>query len=246
MERVRGFLSSLLRSTARRFEGWSAEADVRFCPPEYCFGLLEGLVVLGRDGVTMPPLLPLTLDGADDIVAGHADVLTVDERCVALVEDRHVSDRLERPAAANVEIVGRRANLDETQLGEPVPGARPVAVAGDLLAPVGLVEDQAAAGGVRHHLTADAVEAGIADQLALITFQYVDAPADRSLVTPHLLEPLVLVFEHGSEGTAEVLGDLEVLHATTLDESRHLLALDRRHLDDEITNRKAHDRSESH
>lgn len=194
----------------------------------------------------MPPLLPLTLDGADDIVAGHANVLAIDETEVALVEDRHVADRLECLLAADVAVVGGRPDLHQTQLGKGVPGTCPVTVLGDPFAPVGLVEDQTAAGGVGHHLTVDTVEAGVADEDALVTIDHVDAPADRSLVTPHLLEPLVLVFEHGSEGTAEVLGDLEVLHATTLDESRHLLALDRRHLDDEITNRKAHDRSESH
>ncbi len=192
----------------------------------------------------MPPQLPERLDRVDQAVAGHVEVLTIHEPEVALGEHRHVADAHEGLAAADVEVVGSGTDLGQAHLGAGVPGACAVANAGNPLLPVVLVEDQAATGGVGHHRTVDPVQAGVANQLAPIALHQVDTPAVRAVITPHAVEPLVLILEHGRRRAAEVLGNLEALHAAVLNEPGHVLSRQRSKLDGELANLKAHDRSE--
>src|SRR5574343_1784745 len=115
---------------------------------------------------------------------------------------------------------------------------------GYALAPVVLIKDQTAAGGVGHYLTIDAIEAGVANQLALLLPHHMDTPAHGGGIATALVEPLVLILQDRCDGSAEVLGDLEFLHAAALNETRHVLALDWCHLNEEVTYLEAHDWSE--
>lgn len=119
-----------------------------------------------------------------------------------------------------------------------------MAVAGDPLPPVLAVEDQAAGAGVAHDLSRDAVEAGVTDERTLVTIHYVDAPQVCVLLPPDLVEPLVLTLLRGRHLAPEVARDLVALHTTTGNEQRHILSLQRGHLDDEIADRETHDWSE--
>ncbi len=221
----------------------SAEADVLLCPLEGLQAANPRLLVLLRNRITMPPLLPERLDRVDQAEAGHAEVRTVNEPEVPLGADRHVAHAQERLAAAHVALIGRRTNLHQPHLRAPVPGARSVAVTRDLLVPVILVEDQEAAGAVRHHLAGDAVEAGVANQRARGALDNVDTPAEGGGVTPDVVEPLVLIFEHRYRTTAEVPGHLEVLHAAVGDKPRHVISRQWRKLNGERANHKTHYRS---
>ncbi len=192
----------------------------------------------------MPPQIPQGAHGVDHAEAGQTDELTVHERLVALVEHWHVADALQRLPAAVVTVEHGRAQLHQTELGEAVPGSCPVAVAGDLLAPILGTENQEARGRVVHHVGVDLVDRGVPDQRPLVTFKHVHAPADVRLVGARTLEPVVFILKHWATGAAEVLGDGEVLHAAVLDELRHVLSREWGQLNGELTNRKTHDRSE--
>ena len=222
----------------------SPEGDVGAGPLQRLLGALTRLQEFFGHRVAVPPEVPLGVQGVDHAVAGQPDELSVHEVLVALVEDRHVADALQRLLAAVVAVEHARAQLHQAKLGEAVPGTCLVAVAGDLLAPVAGVEDQEAGGCVAHHVGVDLVDRGVPDQLALSTFEHVHAPAVGRLVGARTLKPVVLVFKHGAAGAAQELGDGEVLHAAVFDEPRHVLSCNRGQLDFKLANRKTHDRSE--
>lgn len=222
----------------------TSEADVLPHPLQSHLALGAGSEELVGDGVTVPPHVPVRLQRVDEPEAGGAEELAVDVTEVAFGEQRHVADAHQGLLATDVQIVGGRAQLHQVELGAAVPGTHPVAVLRDPLAPVVRAEDQAAGRGVAHHRTVDAVQAGIADERTLGAFQDVDAPVDDPLLAPDAVEPLVLALLGRRHLAAKVARDLVALHATVLNEQRHVVSLQRGHLDGEITHVKAHNWSE--
>lgn len=244
VEWVRGFLPAPLHSTAEPF-GWrSAVAHLLPHPLQSLERTRTRAQKLRRNRIAVPPGIPLDVQRVDQTVADRADELTIDVPDVALAEDRHVADSFERLRAANVELVRCRTNLHEPYLGAGVPGASLVASRGDTLAPVLRPEDQEPAHGVAHHLSVDAGQAGIADELALTIIHQVDTPADGRLVAPLLVEPLVLALLRGGDLPSQVASNTVVLHAAVLDERRHVFTLDRGKLNLELTRLEAHHGSE--
>ncbi len=244
MEWVRGFLSAPLHSTTEPL-GWRlAEGHLRAHPLQSIERTRARAQKLRRDGVAMPPGVPVDVDGVDQTEADRVDVLAVDEPHIALAEDRHVADPLERTPAAHIQRERGGTNLHHIQLGAGVPRPGLVTGRGDPPAPVLGPEDHEPADGVAHDLTVDVVEAGVSDELALTTLHHVDAPTDGRLVAPLLVEPFELALLCGGDLPAQVARDTVVLHSAVLDERRHIIAPHRGKLNLELTSLEKHDGSE--
>lgn len=209
-------------------------------------GLLVCLVVGVRHGVAVPPVVPHWPLRVDAVEAELADELAVDEALIALEEDRHVADCLERLLAGLVAIHHRASQLDDGRLhlAEGIPGAYAVTRTGDTLAPVLGSEDHAARDGVVDHSLSEVVQPSVADELLALAIQDVDAPDERRAVGSGAVEPLVLVLDGRCCSPAEELGDVVVLHAAVTDKQLHVAAPQRSQLDLELAHREAHDWSE--
>ncbi len=223
---------------------WPSEADVPICPRQSLLALEACLGELVRNRVSVPPHVPVVLQRVDQPEVGGAEELTIDKAEVALPRQWDVPNTHESLLTADVLVVGSRADLHQVQLCTAVPGTSAVSVPSNPLAPVLRTEDHAPAGCGAHDFPFDVVEAGVANQCPLTLPSDINAPEIGAPITPDVVEPLVLALLGWRRLASEVARDLVALHATALNELRHVLSLQRSKLDLELANAKAHDGSE--